>query len=180
MKILTFADFTTTRWKNGGGITHEIAKAGGGTGLLWRLSIAEVTEDGPFSRFAGLARILTVIEGAGLALHTPDRMLQAKPLEPLAFSGDTPIDSRMIDGPVRDFNVIFDPRRMRAEVRILRGPIQVAEPAATMLVACCLEDRLRADGQALLPCEVGLAENAPIDLRLGLGATALLVRLCAI
>ena len=63
--------FTTAPWKNGGGVTHEIAKSEEDGAWLWRLSIAEVATDGPFSAFLGLSRILTVIEGEGLQLHLP-------------------------------------------------------------------------------------------------------------
>jgi environmental stress-induced protein Ves len=66
MKIIPPSAFVTMPWKNGGGITHEILKQEHGGKLLWRLSIAEVASDGPFSLFPGLSRILTVIEGARL------------------------------------------------------------------------------------------------------------------
>lgn len=116
MRILPPAAFTRQPWKNGAGITHEIARRQDAAGLLWRLSIAEVGSDGPFSAFPGLARILTVIEGAGLHLDTPDGRLDALPFAPLGFGGDIAVSCRLIAGPVRDFNVIHDPARIRARV----------------------------------------------------------------
>lgn len=110
--------FTTMPWKNGGGITHEILREEQQGKLLWRLSIADVASDGPFSLFPGLSRILTVIEGNGLVLSTLDRELQALPLQPIAFSGDWPIASRRIGGNVRDFNVIFDAAAVAVRVSI--------------------------------------------------------------
>ena len=92
MLIKTPDTYTTMPWKNGGGITHEILKREDAGKLQWRLSIAEVASDGPFSIFAGLSRILTVFEGDGLTLHTPTDSLEALPLQPIAFSGDVPID----------------------------------------------------------------------------------------
>ena len=80
MRIILPEAFHTQPWKNGGGITHEIAREDRDGALLWRLSIAEVASDGPFSAFTGLSRILTVIEGAGLHLHTPEGRLDALPL----------------------------------------------------------------------------------------------------
>ena len=120
-RILFAADFVTTPWKNGGGITHEIARDGADP-WLWRISLAEVASDGPFSRFEGMARILTVIEGAGLDLATSGGVLQARARKPLAFSGDLAVDSRMVDGPVRDLNVIYDARRVVASVQVVTGP----------------------------------------------------------
>ncbi len=121
IRVLKPSAFVTSPWKNGGGITHEIARSGDKSGLIWRLSIAEVASDGPFSRFEGLSRILTVIEGEGLILHSPEQPIAARLLEPVAFSGDLPIDSRMIKGPIRDFNVIYDASRVAAAVLILRA-----------------------------------------------------------
>ena len=121
MRILHPDDFLTSPWKNGGGITNEIARAEEAGRLLWRLSIAEVASDGPFSRFEGLARILTVIEGAGLQLGMPTGTVAALPKRPVAFSGDIAVDCMLKNGAVRDFNVIYDPDRIEASVRLLEG-----------------------------------------------------------
>lgn len=121
MHIIRPADFLTQPWKNGGGITHEIIRQDHEGTLLWRLSIAEVASDGPFSAFPGLSRILTVIEGAGLYLDTTQGRLDALPMQPLAFSGDLPVSSRMIAGPIRDFNLIWDAARISATVTPVRS-----------------------------------------------------------
>jgi hypothetical protein len=129
MRLIRPDAFLTQPWKNGGGVTHEIARADEHGALLWRLSIAEVAADGPFSAFPGLARILTVIEGAGLHLYTPEGRLDALPFVPVAFPGGLAVDSRLIGGPVRDFNLIFDPRRLSASVRPVEGALPAC-PAA--------------------------------------------------
>lgn len=113
--------FVTSPWKNGGGLTHEIATDAPDWG--WRLSIAEVASDGPFSRFDGRARILTVIAGAGLDLHHAGGVIAARPMVPVAFSGDMAIDCRRVAGLVQDFNVIYDPLRFRAAVQIMQGAV---------------------------------------------------------
>jgi environmental stress-induced protein Ves len=129
MRILHPDQFLTQPWKNGGGVTHEIAREDLDGALLWRLSIAEVSSDGPFSAFPGLTRILTVIEGAGLHLHTPEGRLDALPMRPVRFSGDTPVDSRLIAGPVRDFNLIWDATRLVATVSPLGDGLPACPPA---------------------------------------------------
>ena len=130
MRLILPSAFHTQPWKNGGGITHEIARADRDGQLLWRLSIAEVAADGPFSAFPGLSRILTVIEGAGLHLDTAESRLDALPLAPLAFSGDLPVASRLIAGPIRDFNVIFDSSQLTVTVSLIEGPADTPCPAA--------------------------------------------------
>jgi uncharacterized protein len=109
MRIIRFTDLERTPWKNGGGMTREIAIARAGDALIWRLSIADVGGDGPFSKFEGLSRILTVIEGHGMELIGPSETLQADYAVPVSFSGALDIRSRLKTGPLRDFNLIYNP-----------------------------------------------------------------------
>ncbi|GHC50661.1 HutD/Ves family protein [Neogemmobacter tilapiae] len=147
-EILTPAQFLTSPWRNGGGVTHEIAKAEQDGRWLWRLSVAEVASDGPFSHFPGMARILTVIEGAGMVLDTPDGPLAAQPLHPVGFSGETSVVGRLLNGQIRDLNVIYDPLRVRAEVRLWQGEaVQSHDRGMTGLFA--LSDGVHANGQTV-------------------------------
>ena len=120
-RILTSNQFTTNPWKNGGGVTHEIARQEKDGAWVWRLSIAEVASDGPFSQFEGLSRILTVIEGNGINLQTPNGILSVAPLHPVHFSGDIVVDSKLNDGAIRDLNVIYDSRFIEASVEVVTG-----------------------------------------------------------
>ena len=99
------------RWKNGAGLTREIALGPAGAGLDdfgWRLSVAELERDAPFSAFPGIDRCIVVIDGAGMALHdaagAPVRTLA--PLEPWAFEGERALHAHLAHGPCRDFNVM--------------------------------------------------------------------------
>ena len=62
-------------WKNGGGTTQEIACWPPGAGLesfSWRISIARIARSGPFSAFPGIDRVITLLDGAGVRLHSAD------------------------------------------------------------------------------------------------------------
>lgn len=119
MRALKIENIAVSPWKNGGGVTREIARSGDDSGFIWRLSIADVASDGPFSHFPEMLRILTVIEGAGLALDHPGGSIAADKGTPARFRGDIPIECRLVDGPVRDFNLIFDPRKIQLDVERL-------------------------------------------------------------
>jgi len=95
-------------WKNGGGTTTEIWKAESPAGeMLWRLSIADVASDGPFSAFPGIDRFIMVIEGKGMELAVDGRPQRLDALfEAFAFSGDAKTDCRLIAGAIRDFNLM--------------------------------------------------------------------------
>jgi len=113
-------------WKNGRGVTRELALWPPGTSLerldfAWRIACAPVDAPGPFSRLPGLERILVLTEGAGCELvhgaHAPRARLRR--LEPYRFAGDWPTAAELPYGPVADLNVMFDPARVRASVEPL-------------------------------------------------------------
>jgi environmental stress-induced protein Ves len=59
-------------WKNGGGITREIAAIPHGTSMAdftWRVSVAEIARSGPFSPFPGIDRQILLLTGAGVRLQ---------------------------------------------------------------------------------------------------------------
>ena len=130
MRHLSPADYKKMPWKNGGGITYEIASEADAQGLLWRLSLADVTGDGPYSLFGGLQRILTVVTGAGTRLidRQDGATTLAAPLVPTAFSGDQTMHAELVDGAIRNLNLIFDPRRLSAHVQLVEGPTRIALP----------------------------------------------------
>lgn len=119
MRIIRFSDLQQTAWKNGGGITREIAISRFSDALIWRLSIADVGVDGPFSKFEGFSRILTVIEGHGMELIFQDAILQADYAVPVSFDGAVEIQSRLKNGPLRDLNLIYNPSLCTGHARAI-------------------------------------------------------------
>lgn len=110
MLLRRFEDQQVVPWRNGGGVTREIAvRAGADTpfDMLWRVSAATVAAPGPFSRFEGIDRTLVVIAGNGLVLATgADRVTLTTDSAPYAFDGETDIDAYNVDGPTVDLNVM--------------------------------------------------------------------------
>ena len=106
-------DYRTMPWKNGLGTTTEIAIHPPSADLAgkpfdWRVSMAEVKQDGDFSSFPGYDRSILVAEGAGMELDfdaAPSARL-AGPGAVTVFSGDWRTRCRLLDGAVRDFNVM--------------------------------------------------------------------------
>lgn len=105
-------------WKNGGGTTAELAIESRGEDWLWRLSLADVNTSGPFSDFAGYRRTIMLVSGRGMVLtfdQGPPARLDT-PYRPVTFEGDWKTQCRLIDGPVKDMNFIWD--RARADARV--------------------------------------------------------------
>ena len=95
-------------WKNGLGVTEEIAIFPPGADFAsgsfgWRLSSATVATDGPFSNFPGCDRLLAVLTGSGLILNGD--ALQGDQVT--RFAGEKAVDGRLISGPVVDLGLIY-------------------------------------------------------------------------
>jgi environmental stress-induced protein Ves len=125
MRQLRLEDYRVMPWKNGGGVTTEIAIHPEGTGLSgagfdWRVSIAEVAVDGPFSRFPGFDRHIMTISGRGMMLAAKDHgaIDLSRRFVPREFSGDWDVDGKLIDGPVRDFNLMVARERVKGSLGV--------------------------------------------------------------
>lgn len=111
MRLLKAADHRRMPWKNGAGETIEIAVHPEGAGLEafdWRVSLASVAVDGPFSVFPGIDRTLAILEGAAMVLDIEGlgRHRLTPQTAPLAFPADAPTSARLEDGPIADLNVM--------------------------------------------------------------------------
>ena len=101
--------------------TDQIAREpAAGDSFFWRLSIAEVAADGDFSLFPGIDRTISLIQGAGMALdfdEAPRKRIDRR-FELFDFAGDWHCRCRLIDGPIRDFNLIVDRSTMKARTTL--------------------------------------------------------------
>ncbi|SOC35982.1 hypothetical protein SAMN05892877_102279 [Rhizobium subbaraonis] len=120
MKILRYEDQRATPWKNGGGVTREIAVYSDPAvhpEFLWRVSMATVNEPGPFSRFEGVDRTIAVLKGAGIVLHAADGdTLLTREAGPHSFDGEADVTASIVSGETTDLNVMT--RRGQFEHRI--------------------------------------------------------------
>jgi hypothetical protein len=57
--VVAANEYRRVRWKNGAGWTREIVRVPDREDWDWRLSIAEIEQDAPFSVFPGIDRELT-------------------------------------------------------------------------------------------------------------------------
>jgi environmental stress-induced protein Ves len=139
MRILRQVDYRRMPWKNGLGVTEEVIAHPPGSDIAtfgWRLSIAHVGADGPFSVFAGIDRTIALLDGDGLLLDLPDAItITLDPAgAPFSFSGDLPIASRNRGGPTIDLNIMTRRGQFsHAMRRIGAGPVEIIHPG-TILV----------------------------------------------
>ncbi|WP_246037159.1 HutD/Ves family protein [Thermomonas fusca] len=154
--VLRAQDYRRMRWKNGAGWTSEVFRFPDADDWGWRLSIAEVETDAPFSTFPGVERALVLLEGNGMRLHFDDG--DTRELLPssnvLCFSGERPLVGQLVDGPSRDFNLMW--KREQVDAQLWRRPLAgamvlFAGPGETWVVHML-------SGQAHFPGSIGPGE----------------------
>jgi uncharacterized protein len=180
MRIIRFCDLTETPWKNGGGITREIAQVQSGQDLIWRLSMADVSSDGVFSNFAGLMRILTVIEGDGMELTSPAGTLQADLGVPAHFDGALEIEAKLKGSALRDFNLMFDPLHCDCDATVIQGPYRQllqTDPLLTYALHCFAGSVDFTKGDQRHPGDTALIDTGSVRVALPEGASSLLLSL---
>ncbi|WP_338562422.1 HutD family protein [Erwinia sp. E_sp_B01_3] len=122
--MIHFYDSNTlpvSRWRNGGGETREIISfPPEATDFSWRISIATLATDGAFSRFHGIDRVITLLEGEGVELNAEGKYRQQLLRhQPFAFAGEDQIHARLSGGVSSDFNVMTRRDTHRADVGVI-------------------------------------------------------------
>jgi len=121
-QIRRLADAAPVAWRNGGGVTHELAAWPSAADWRWRISVAEVAKDGPFSHFPGVDRRFAVLSGAGVRLSFADRIVALTSQDaPIVFSGEAACDCQLIGGATLDFNLMSQGLVARLD-RFQHGP----------------------------------------------------------
>jgi len=119
-------NFITMPWKNGLGSTIELIAMHekGSNEFLWRLSIADVCNDGAFSNFSGYDRILTLLSGQGITLDYQGDEKRPQKQDVLSqifskahFDGATTTFANLHNGPIQDFNVMTKKGVVTAQVQ---------------------------------------------------------------
>lgn len=155
--LLTPEDYRSTPWKNGGGVSLDIASAhepGAAPesfdGMLWRFGRTSILQPGPFSDLAGFERLQLVLNGSGLVLQTPDGEIDLREaLQPVRYDGGLPVTTRLENGPVEVINLIADREQCDIDMRVLKaGNGAVALPAgASILYTPDAPSAVRAGGR---------------------------------
>ena len=169
-------------WKNGAGLTREIAHGGETDAFDWRLSVAEVERDSPFSAFPGIDRCIVLLHGAGMRLRSRDGRIDhrlTQPLVPFHFAGDAALAAALIAGASSDFNVMTRRGVFRSSVSVHREPTELQAGDITLLLCSAGEWAVEAETLRPLQALLWRAPRLPIAVRPAPGGAALLrVRLC--
>ena len=109
IEVIRAENYREQPWKNGGGLTREIAAAfsdDAAKRFLWRVSLATIDRDGPFSEYRGYDRSILTIDGSPVELVVDGQTINLGRLDPYAFAGEAQVVCRIGDGAARDLNVM--------------------------------------------------------------------------
>lgn len=107
MDIIRADQVAPTAWKNGGGSTRVLLTQPAGDDWRLRISMADVGQDGPFSAYPDVERWLAFVEGEGMVLDFGSATRTLRPADaPLRFDGAAAPYGRLLQGPVRDLNLM--------------------------------------------------------------------------
>lgn len=169
--VIRATDVQPQPWKNGMGVTREIARfptRAGNEDFLWRVSVAEVDSAAPFSEFPGIDREIVLLDGDGFTMTLDESLSHAltTPFAPFAFPGEARVDVAMAGGATRDFNLMVRRAWGRGEVRVCRDSgSHVPDPACVLIYVAqgsvtTIDGNLEA-GDAWLP------DRSPFELATG-------------
>jgi environmental stress-induced protein Ves len=180
MTIVPFAELNAVPWKNGLGVTREIAVEPKGATMedfVWRVSIADVDTASPFSRFPGIDRTIVLLEGDGFTMRLDDDREHAltTPWLPFAFPGEVVVDVRLAGGATRDFNLMVRRGAARGEVDVVRGPFTLRLDGNTALLHLA-HGEATVTGDSTQRVQPGDSVFGTGEMTLAAGATALVVR----
>lgn len=179
LRILRSNDYPSRPWKNGGGTTRDIIVSPTGAALDdfdWRVSLAQVDRDGPFSRFDDVDRTLVLLSGA-MTLHEPERRIELIRGEPVAFPGERAIAATLSGGPTLDFNVMTRRGRARHTVRreVFGTHADVESAHGSTIIVFALETGLSVGGESLDIHDTAIITAQSAQLSAATGRAAALV-----
>ena len=166
--LLAAADRVARPWLNGSGVTSEVAArllGSGPAGFDWRLSIATIDGDEPFSGFPGVDRILMAISPQGLDLVDGGVPVHLGQFDVHRFPGEDEVASVGVTSPTLGLNLMTRRDRCAGSLRsvdfsglwsveagdgedlalvVLAGSLRLGERTLTALDAVLLEHAGRA------------------------------------
>ena len=118
IELLKPSQYRTFPWKNGGGVTAEIAADAESSPPAWRLSLATIERDGPFSDFRGYDRTIVALDD-GVTLTVDGNEVHLQRHEPFEFRGESIVGAHVAQGPTQDLNVMTLRSEFAHDVEVL-------------------------------------------------------------
>lgn len=149
MRVQRFIDHTPMPWANGVGTSYEIASDRDADGQWsWRLALAPVIEDGPFSRMPCIDRKLLLVEGTGLELVIDGKTTICRPGIVVGFRGEAVTTAAIPNGPVIDLGLMVHRKKALGNMWFDANADEILDVDAVVAVGG--EASIEVDGKSLV------------------------------
>jgi environmental stress-induced protein Ves len=152
-RVIRYADYPVAPWRNGLGLTREVIAAGAGNGggdgvrdggFDWRVSMAQITSEAPFSFYPGIRRTLAVVDGGALELVVEGQKQRIGVGDAaVTFAGDATVSARPLDAQVTDLNLMADEEHWAGSIVPLRDREYAGGSHRTVIVSIHASLRVR-------------------------------------
>jgi environmental stress-induced protein Ves len=178
MQTIVLADVPATLWRNGGGLTRLLASGRIGRpvgqphleSFDWRISLADIAADGPFSCFPGVDRHALLLGAGAVELSGPSGGACALPLQPISFPGEAQLHAQRLPGSLqpRLLNLMVRRSVLRGELRVIERACRVDDAVAWALLPLAGRWRVRgaaeiAAGQAVCAGDASPLQAEPLE-----------------
>lgn len=169
-------------WRNGSGVTSELATGVVDEEIAWRVSIARIDEPGAFSAWPGMHRSLTLLTGDEVVLTVNGNEHAVLRGQSFDFSGDAVVGCALPGGPVEVLNLMSrrgEPLLERHVHDLRDGSVEVGPDDLALLVEGRAGVRLAGDRVTfeLGTLDVLLPINGPARVVEGVGELIVIHRL---
>ncbi|WP_395688508.1 HutD family protein [Aestuariivirga sp.] len=150
MDIIRRTALREGRWRNGLGVSWDIASEPPGEDTFgWRLAIARIDTDVPFSIYPGVDRVFTLLAGEGLRLEFDGRpaLVVDRRFVPHSFACDVPTFCHLRHGPCHALNLFTRRGQWSASVGVVSGGCVLRHDGPILLFA--LEGAADVNGEVL-------------------------------
>lgn len=121
MGIQVFRDHVSMPWPNGAGITYEVVRSPESGDFDWRISLADIDNDCPFSVMPGIDRGIVLMEGGHMVLANADESIRVDELVAFNYPGEVAFDCALPAGPAKDLNIMSRRANFTSKTTVL-GP----------------------------------------------------------
>lgn len=178
MRVVRLNEVEPQPWKNGGGITWEIA-ADENRPPEWRLSVALIDRSGRFSDYTGYDRTILSIGGGPVQLEIGGKRLELRRGEPLAFRGEAEAAGILCGSAARDLNVMTRRDRFTHDVKTIASPEEFAIRDGDFAFAFVIRGKASAGSECFTADECLSFDGADGSVRIApeTGASVCVVRI---
>lgn len=169
IELIRARDYREQPWKNGGGLTREIAVAFSDEDnqrVLWRVSLATIDRDGPFSEYRGYDRTIVALDTEAVELEVEGKQVVLERWQPHEFRGEARVACRLRGGATRDLNIMTLRDAFVHDVEVVRSAQRFVLDDDEITFVYAIEGAANVDAAPLAAGDtIWLQEAESVDVR---------------